>query len=102
MSKEDAYSFLYALLGLFSYSIVMFYLLHQRQKGIIVVENLAAINSWIAYFIVAYAFIFAKVDKYLHKNGNIPKEGFVLRLFRNITCFFIGTLLSVMFFIMVL
>ena len=102
MSKEEAYSFLYAFLGLITYTISMFYLLYQLQKGIIFVENLATINSGIAYFLCAYCFIFPKVDKYLHRNGEIPEEGFLLNLFRNITYFLIGTLLSVMFFIVVL
>lgn len=73
MGKDEAYSFLYAGLGFFTYTIVMFYLLNQRQKGIIIVENLAVINSWLAYFLCAYAFIFGKVDRYLHRNGTIPK-----------------------------
>lgn len=102
MSKEEAYSFLYAFLGLITYTIPMFYLLYQKQKGIIFVENLATINNGIAYFICAYCFIIPKLNKRLNRDGENIKEKILLKLFSNITCFIIGTLLSVMFFIVVL
>lgn len=77
MSRVEQSGLVSLFLGLFGYTIFMFFLIANRTKGINYFDDLYTVNKYLVYCLVVVQYILMRLAKYYQKKNEIHRVNFL-------------------------